>query len=181
MSAAAAPVLVLGVGNLLMGDDGVGGRVVAELRERRAAGSADLPPDVELVDGGTLGLELLDWLAAARGAVIVDAARAGGPPGAVAVWRDERAEAAPPAPGGRSPVDHLLATARLAGALPAGLSLVGIEPGSCEPGVRLSDEVEAALPTAVEATLAEVRRLRDLRRPPAAGAPGIDETAGVMA
>lgn len=182
MSGEAGSVLVLGVGHALMGDDGVGGRVVAELRDRRAAGSADLPLDVDLVDGGTLGLELIDWLAGAGSAVIVDAALVGGPPGTVAVWRDgPAADVAPSVPAGRSALDDLLATARLAGALPAAVSLVGVEPGSLEPGADLSGDVEAALPAAVQATLAEVRRLRLLTRSSAAGAPSTNHTAGVTA
>lgn len=156
MSAQAAPVLVLGVGNPLRGDDGVGGRVVAELRHQRAAGTADLPANVELIDAGVPGPELLPWLAEAAGAVIVDAAVAGGNPGTVTVWRDGEAC------GGRSGtgVDDLLATARLARSLPRAISLVGVEAVSFEPGVALSADVEAALPAAVAATLAEIGRLR---------------------
>lgn len=164
MSAAVASVLVLGVGNPLRGDDGVGGRVVTELRDRRAAGTADLPADVELVEAGAPGPELLPWLAGAAGAVIVDATVAGGTPGTVMVWRDGEA-AGPRARAGEASVDDLLATARLVRSLPRAVSLVGVEAGSLEPSLALSPDVEAALPAAVAATLAEIGRLRALANP----------------
>jgi len=155
------PVVVLGIGNVLMGDDGVGVRIVAELESARAAGRVDLPPGVELVDAGTASLALLPWLSAARAAVIVDAATGGSEAGTVAVWRDgELAER----PGGRdgrrvTPVGELLAIARLTGVLPTAVSLVGIEPHSVAPGELLSVPVLAAVPAAIETTLAEIHRV----------------------
>jgi hydrogenase maturation protease len=166
------PVVVLGVGNVLMADDGVGVRVVAALEAERAAGRLDLPAGVDLVDGGTASLALLPWLAEARAAVIVDAAIDGGAAGTVAVWRDgEVAERPAGRDGGsESPLGELLAVARLAGALPAAVSLVGIEPRTVAPGEHLSGTVAAAVPAAVEATLAEIRRVDALSgcgaRPP---------------
>lgn len=164
MSAAVASVLVLGVGNPLRGDDGVGGRVIAELRDRRAAGAADVPADVELVEAGAPGPELLPWLAGAAGAVIVDAIVAGGTPGTVTVWRDGEA-AGVHARADELGLDDLLATARLARCLPQGVSVIGVEAGSLEPALTLGRDVEAALPAAVAATLAEIGRLRALANP----------------
>lgn len=163
MSAIAAPVVVLGVGNALRADDGIGRRVVAELDTRRAAGALDLAVDVELVAAEVPGPELLPWLAGAAGLVIIDAAVGGEAPGTVSVWRDAAAAGGVAGPG----VDDLLAAARLTRSLPAAVSLVGVEAGSLEPGPGLSREVEAALPTAVAATLAEIARVR-------ASAGGID-------
>lgn len=163
MSARAARVLVLGVGNPLRGDDGVGGRVVAELRDRLAVGAFGPPSHVELVDAGVPGPELLPWLDGVAGVVIVDAMRAGGTPGTVTVWRDAEATGG----GGRGApgVDVLLAAAELTRAMPPALSLVGVEAGSLDPGPALSRDVEAALPAAVAATLAEIGRLRALASP----------------
>lgn len=156
MSAIAAPVVVLGVGSSLRADDGIGRRVVAELDERRAAGAADLLVGVELVATEVPGPELLPWLAGAAGLVIVDAAVSGEAPGTVTVWRDDAAAGTSAGPG----VDDLLAVARVARSLPSAVSLVGVEAGSLEPGPGLSGEVEAALPAAVAATLAEIARVR---------------------
>lgn len=176
-----SPVVVLGIGSVLMGDDGVGVRIVAELETARAAGRVDLPPAVELVDAGTAGLALLPWLSAARAAVIVDAATGGNQAGTVAVWRDGEVSERPAGGDGRlTPVGELLAIARLTGALPRAVSLVGIEPQSVAPGERLSRPVLAAVPAAIETTLAEIHRVDVLSRSRAgAGRPA--GTGGVTA
>lgn len=181
---APAPVLVLGIGNALMGDDGVGGRVVEALRAGAANGSLDLPPGAELVDGGTVGLDLLPWLARARAAVFVDAALVGGAPGTIAVWRDDppAGSADPAAAPGAAGLADLLATARLAGALPRAVSVVGIQPDGLTARDGLSAAVAAALPVAVEVTLNEVRRVDALSRGERAGdVPAGMHMAGVTA
>ena len=70
-------VLVLGVGNLLMGDEGVGIHAVRELMKR------PLPPHVDVVDGGTAGLELLHFMEGYDRVLIIDAVEAGEEPGAI--------------------------------------------------------------------------------------------------
>ncbi len=70
-------VLILGVGNLLKADDGVGVHVVRELQQRR------LPESVEVVDGGTSGAELIVFLEGKRKVIIVDAMRADAPAGSI--------------------------------------------------------------------------------------------------
>jgi hydrogenase maturation protease len=69
------PILILGLGNLLQCDDGIGCRIAQEL-ERRA-----LPDDVEVIDGGTPGVGLLNLLEGRRRAIIIDAAEMGITPG----------------------------------------------------------------------------------------------------
>ncbi|MGZ8255244.1 MAG: hydrogenase maturation protease, partial [Burkholderiaceae bacterium] len=70
------PLLVLGLGNVLLADDGVGSAAVAELHDRYepCAGA-------RVLDGGTLGLSLLPYLDAADIVILVDAIRADAPPG----------------------------------------------------------------------------------------------------
>ncbi len=76
----------------------------------------------------------------------------------------------------------LLATARLAGALPGAVSVVGIQPAALAAGDGISVAVEAALPVAVEATVAEVRRVDALSRDGRVdGAPAGTQMAGVTA
>ncbi|HSA95457.1 MAG TPA: hydrogenase maturation protease [Acidobacteriota bacterium] len=87
----AARTVVLGIGNVLLGDEGVGVRVVEELE--RAGGC----PGAELVDGGTAGLELLAFFDGAGLVVIVDAAADGAPPGTVNVSAPAFAADHPPA------------------------------------------------------------------------------------
>lgn len=69
---AAKPVVVLGIGNILLGDEGFGVRVVEYLSRE-----GGLPDNVELVDGGTLGAELLHFVTGARRLIIVDAVKGG--------------------------------------------------------------------------------------------------------
>ena len=77
--------MVLGVGNLLAGDDGVGVHVVQALAEGRA--DDGLGDDVRVVDGGTMGLELLPLLGDARAVVLVDAVELGFRRAPSASWR----------------------------------------------------------------------------------------------
>jgi hydrogenase maturation protease len=83
--------VVLGLGNILLGDEGVGVHVVEELR--RAGGL----PGVELVDGGTAGFRLLPYFDGARLVVVVDAAADGAPPGTVTLTRPAFAASYPAA------------------------------------------------------------------------------------
>ncbi|MBP1658928.1 MAG: hybD [Candidatus Aminicenantes bacterium] len=83
--------VVLGLGNILLGDEGVGVRVVEELE--RGGGL----PGVEIVDGGTAGFRLLPYFDAADLVVVVDAAADGAPPGTVTLLTPAFAGAYPPA------------------------------------------------------------------------------------
>ena len=78
-------VLVLGVGNILLSDEGVGVRLVEALQQKY-----HFPDDVELVDGGTAGMELLEFLANKQHVVIIDAVLTGGEAGAIIVLKDEQ-------------------------------------------------------------------------------------------
>lgn len=145
--------LVLGLGNPLRGDDGVGPRVVAELRRR------GLPDGVAAVDGGTGGLDLLHLLEGWERAVIVDAALLGRNPGEFVRFTPEEAH----------PVGSLVSlsshTAGLADALALAHALgqklpdiiiYGVQPERMDWEEGLSPAVEAALPRLVEEILAEV-------------------------
>jgi len=70
-------VLVLGIGNLLMQDDGVGVHVIRMLEKQ------NLPPGVEVVDGGTHSYDLLDYFSQADQCIVIDAMHAGGKPGTI--------------------------------------------------------------------------------------------------
>lgn len=135
-------ILVLGVGNLLMQDEGVGVRALEEL-ERRFT----IPPCVELLDGGTAGMELLGQLAERDALVIIDAVQAGKPPGSLVRFADDevpsvfRQKISPHQLG----VSDLLAAARMTDCLPARLVLFGVQPKDLGTGLELSREVERVL------------------------------------
>jgi len=164
MSSERGPIVVFGIGNVLLRDDGVGVHVVRELERREARGDALLPPHTQLVDGGTLGLDLLSLIAGARAVLLLDAAFLGGAPGDVTVLRGDalrarRGGARAVLPAG---VDDLLAAARVADLLPKAVSMVGVEPGEIAAGLDLTAAVEAALPAAAAAATEELWRLNGI-------------------
>jgi hydrogenase maturation protease len=157
---AAAPPLVIGIGNILLRDEGVGVHVVVELERRVAAGQLDVPPGTRLVDGGTLGLELLPMISGASALILVDAVNLRAAPGSVAVIRGDAIEGT--LTGHVSPhqvgIADLVAAARLMGVLPADSTLVGIQPAEIDIGLSLTPAVEAAVPDAMAAVCDELRR-----------------------
>jgi hydrogenase maturation protease len=148
----AVPLLVLGLGNLLCGDDGVGAAAVSLLDRDWEA-----PEGVLVLDGGTLGLALLPYLEDAEDAILVDAIRADAPTGEfVRLTGDEVA----PAVLHRLSVHQvgvadLLDGARLRGRYPSRLVLLGLVPLTLGLGVGRSMQVEAALPGLVRRIVEE--------------------------
>ncbi len=156
-----APLVVIGVGNVMLGDDAVGVRVVEALRAQAEAASGTVPSGTRLVDGGTLGLDLLDPVRESRALVLVDAVRLGGPAGEVRVLDGHAMGSAGGAAdgGAGTPVGELLAVARLMGWLPTRVAMVAIEVGDLEAGVHLSPAVAGAIPAAVAAVRRELARM----------------------
>ncbi len=153
-------ILVLGLGNVLLGDDGLGETAVRLFEETHG------PFDrVRILDGGTLGLSLLPYLQEARAAILVDAIRADRPAGTlVRLTGDEVA----PAVATRLSVHQigvadLLDAARLAGNLPRELVLLGLVPESIELRLGLSAPVARGVPGLLEALADELARLCGLR------------------
>jgi hydrogenase maturation protease len=179
MTAGVGSLVVIGVGNVLLRDDGAGVEVVREIERRASRGDPGLSAGTALVDGGTLGLGLLPLVAGARGLILVDAVDGGHEPGAVEVLRGEAVFAAAAGGGGqiamgrggdvamgRGGLGELLAAARLAGADSAAIVLVGIQPAEIAVGLELTAAIRRAMPAAIEITLNEMRRMTAL--PPAA-------------
>ena len=161
MTAATGPALVLGVGNVLLGDDGVGVRVVEELRRLAADDPAAVPAGARLVDGGTLGLGLLDAVRGARSLLLLDAVNLDQEAGTVGVLRGDAifvsgGRGAATIPGS---VGEMLAAARLMGWLPDLVTLVGVQVGDTGFGMGLSSEVEGAVSRAVDIARTELRVL----------------------
>lgn len=151
-----APILVLGLGNSLLTDDGAGLEVLRLLRETDVARD----PRVELVDGGTQGVALTGLFEEREAVLLLDAEQRGGDAGTVYVSDAERVAA-----GARGQTAHegnaaeLLAVVRLLGLQTGPLSLIGIEPGEVRTGYGLTPTVRSALPRAVQAARAALRRL----------------------
>lgn len=144
LQARAGRTVVVGVGNRLMGDEGIGVRVVEELRRRPLSGAVDV------VDAGTIGLDLLFVLEGYGRAVIVDAAEMGLPAGEVRVLGPaDLAEAGPVTDAHGMGVAQVLELAEATGLCPANVVLVGVQPERIVPALDLSEPVKAALPGVV--------------------------------
>jgi hydrogenase maturation protease len=147
-------ILVLGIGNVLLTDEGVGVRTLKEL-ERRFS----FPANVELLDGGTAGIELLRHIRNRDCLIIIDAMKSGQVPGTIVRVAGEDVPAAfrtriSPHQLGLS---DLLAAAMLTDELPKNLILFGVEPESIDIGLDLTETVEANLGKLIEAVADELR------------------------
>lgn len=135
-------ILVLGIGNSIMSDDGAGPAVIASLN----AGGA--PTAVSLVDGGTCGLALLPHIEDATALIVVDAVCVGKAPGTVTVFEGEDMHTAfrdAKQTAHEVSLSDLLDAARATGALPSRRALVAIEPERIAVGAELSPQVGAAV------------------------------------
>lgn len=149
--------VVLGVGNTLLRDEGIGIHVVEQLRRAHP----DLA-NVEFLDGGTLSFTLAGPLAEAEQLIIIDAAELQAPPGTVTLFENEVMDDYL-SHGKRRSVHEvslldLLAIARLTDTLPARRALIGIQPRTVEWGESPSAEVAAAIPTACAMALTLLQR-----------------------
>jgi hydrogenase maturation protease len=148
-------ILLVGIGNLIMGDDGVGVRVVQHL-----SSSYGMWEGVRLLDGGTLGLDLLPHLEGVERLLLVDAIDRGDEAGTL--FRLE-GDQVPTQFGSRlSPhqvgLQDLLAVAELQGTTFGELVLLGVQPQTIELGLELSEAVEASFPALVGEVLAQLER-----------------------
>ena len=148
------PILILGIGNILLRDEGVGVRAVEALRERA------LPPGVEAMDGGTSGVDLVDEIADRRKLIVIDAASTDAPPGTVLRFGFDDL-----LPDGDQPMSlhefgllDTLVTARTLGCLPAEIVIYGVQPQDVSPGLELSPTIATMLPKLLDEILAECVR-----------------------
>jgi hydrogenase maturation protease len=154
MSERTTEVLVLGIGNVLWADEGFGVRAVEALH----AGWV-FPEAVRLIDGGTLGLELLDEVASARRLLVFDAIDRGLAPGTLAVLRgsDVRGWGARRLSPHQNGLHDVLALAVLHGSAPEAVTAIGVQPVTLEDfGGSLRSEVKARLPEAVSLAVGEI-------------------------
>lgn len=139
-------IVVIGIGNVVRSDDGLGVHAVRELRRRRPHREG-----VQLIDGETGGLMLLPHLADADRAIIVDAIAIGTPAGTlVRLDRSEGIFATGMTPHEVGLAD-LLDAMRLSDATPSQLVLHGAQPGSTAFGTALTAPVAGALDALVDA------------------------------
>jgi hydrogenase maturation protease len=150
-------VLIGGIGNVLLGDDGVGPYVA-----RLLAAHYEFEEGVEIADLGTPALDLIDQLTANDAVILVDSVDMNADPGTVALYSKADIMRLPPAvrmdPHSPALVDAML-SAEMFGVAPRDLLLVGIKGESLEPGCELSACVRAALDHVIAEVLRELDRL----------------------
>jgi len=146
-------ILILGLGNPLLGDEGIGVRVVEELK------GLELPNGVTVVEGGTAGLGLIGLMEGYQRVIIVDAADMGHPPGRIVRFTPSEAQlktAEAPLSLHQIGLGEVLALAEALEVAPAELVIIGIQPGRVEGGAGLSPEVEGAIPQIIRVVLDEL-------------------------
>ncbi len=149
-------ILVLGVGNILLSDEGIGVRVVERFPERWA-----VPETVELVDGGTCGMGLLDIIAERDHVVVVDAVRLNQKPGTMVRYAGAEVPAffrnriSPHQLG----LSDVLAALKLLEREPKGLTLLGVVPLDLQPSLDLSPLIAERREELVDRLAEELRAL----------------------
>lgn len=149
--------LIGGIGNVLLGDDGVGPYVLRVLESQYAFDNT-----VELVDLGTPALDLTHQIVGLRVLILIDSVASGDPPGTVVLYRKDDILSVTPAErlDPHSPaLSECLLTAEMLGASPEHVLLVGISGVNYEPGEPLSEAVCEAVPKAIAEIVQELQRL----------------------
>jgi len=147
-----SPVLVMGVGNMLRGDDGFGVAVLDEV------GTRNLPGNVDLLDAGTSIIDLMEELNGRRKVVVIDAVRGGQSPGTLYRFSPEDV-AAEVVPADSLHQVGLLETLRLAELVdcrPEQVVIIGAQPEDTSLKIGLTEAVAAAVPRAAEMVMAEI-------------------------
>ena len=139
-------IVVLGVGNLLLSDEGVGVHVANELVK------LELPPGVTVVEGGTDGFRLINVITEADRLIVVDAVKGGGAPGSIYRFDINEVQNCPS--GFKTSVHQIgilevINLSGLIGKTPQ-TTVIGIEPESLEMGMELSPEIKSKIPRIIE-------------------------------
>jgi len=140
------PILVLGIGNVLLGDEGAGVHAMRRLEQECGF------PDVRFVDGGTLSFTLAGLIESSPALIVIDAAEMKAPPGSVALFEGPQMDAFLGSERKRSVHEvsllDLMALAALAGRLPNRRALIGIQPETIDWSDSPSRTVADAIPDA---------------------------------
>ena len=146
-------LMILGVGNLLLQDEGVGVQVIKALEDQT------LPEGAELLDGGTLGVDLLAYICEAKRIIVIDAVKGGGEPGAIYRLTPEILGQFKEQALSLHQVGFLeiLDLAKQLGNRPEAV-IFGVEPKVIDWGLELTEPVQAAVPRVVELVLAEAEK-----------------------
>lgn len=146
-------ILILGIGNILLKDEGVGVHVVNKLKEM------PLPENVEVIDGGTAGLDLTDFIANRKKVIVIDTVKAGEKPGTIYRLTEKNLKIKPKAIMSFHEIDFLdaLYMSEVMGEKPDETVIIGIEPEDMSDGTDLSPEIEERIPKIIEVVMKELK------------------------
>ena len=146
--------IIIGIGNLILRDEGVGVHAVRELEKR------DLPAHVKVIDGGTYLMDLLNVIQEAERIIVIDALQGGGAPGTVyrVTPEDLMAETERTLSLHQVGLLEVLGVVRQLGGEPHAV-IIGVEPKEISWGMELTSEVEAKLPRVIDAVFEELKGL----------------------
>jgi hydrogenase maturation protease len=145
-------ILILGIGNILLKDEGVGVHVVRKLKEM------SLPENVEVLDGGTAGLDLADFIAGRKKLIVIDAVNAGEKPGTIYRLTEENLNIKFKAIMSFHEIDFLdaLYMSIVMDEKPEEIVVIGIEPKDMSDGTELSPEIEERIPDIIKIVMKEL-------------------------
>jgi len=144
--------VVLGLGNLVHGDDGVGVHAIHRLQTE-----ARIAPSTTLMDGGTHGLNLMPHLSGCKRLLVIDAIDAGQPPGTLIRLEGEDAEKLPGKPSVHQlGFADLMIGLRLLGETPPEVVVIGVQPKSTDWSTELTEPVRNSLEGLVEAVIEQL-------------------------
>lgn len=148
-------VTIVGVGNILLQDEGVGVHAIEKLRER-----FDFPEDVSIIDGGTMGLDLLPFIENTDKLLLVDAIDLKKTPGTIGIIEDKdipaviKTKISPHQIG----LNDLLSVMRLLEKEPESITVIGIQPESIQTGTELSAQVRQNLDDLISVIIDKLRQ-----------------------
>lgn len=149
-------ILVLGLGNILLQDEGIGVHVIEALEA-----GYDAPPGVTVVDGGTAGMDMLNTIAGFKHMIVADAVKTGAPAGTVVVLKGDQVPAF--FKGKLSPhqvgLSDLLAVMSLTDEQPETITLIGCVPFGMETSLDMTPGMHERVPQMLELLLAELAAL----------------------
>ena len=155
-------IVILGVGNLLLSDEGVGVHIATELMKIK------LPPKVSIVEGGTDGFRLLNVITEADRLIVIDAVRGGAEPGSIYRFDIDDVRNCPS--GFKTSVHQIgilevIDLSELIGKRPH-TTIIGIEPKSIEMGMELTPDIKSKVPRMIDLIFEELKKCNiNIRKP----------------
>jgi hydrogenase maturation protease len=146
------PILILGLGNLLLKDEGIGVHIVQQMKDMT------LPEDVEIMDGGTMGLDLVYYVEGRKKVIVIDTVKAGHPPGTLYRFTEKSivySQNVFRTAHGINFTD-VIRYVQASGKKPEEIIFIGAEPEDMNEGIELSPKIAAKIPKIIELVLREI-------------------------